>query len=368
MECSYESSPSPPPFPRTHIYEPNTKRSKDCCCCSRHNDHLLDRLFAEGYLADVHVYTNNGIIPAHSNILGMASPVMKQMLRKPKQRGSRWRSISIRGVPDHAVLIFLRFLYSSRFEEEEMNEYALHLMVLSHVFAVPTLKKICAGKLERSLLTTENVIDVLQLAELCDAPRLYLLCHRLIMDNFKAVSETEGWRIMRESNPDLEKALLEAVIEIDAKRKERRKKMEERKIYVQLHEAMEALVHICREGCRKIGPKDRKLRRNSMGPCRFPACRGLGSLVRHFAVCEKRFVGGCRHCKRMWQLLELHSRLCDQSQTCKVPLCSHFKDRVQLHSKKDEEIWKLLVRRVLEAKRFSRLPYSIEVSVSALAV
>jgi hypothetical protein len=31
--------------------------------------------------------------------------------------------------------------------------------------------------------------------------------------------------------------------------------MEENKMYLQLYEAMEALVHICRDGCRTIGAK-----------------------------------------------------------------------------------------------------------------
>ena len=98
----------------------------------------------------------------------------------------------------------------------------------------------------------------------------------------------------------------------------RRKK--ERKVYGQLCEAMEALVHICKDGCRTIGPHDKDLKANK-APCGFAACNGLESLIRHFAVCKPRVPGGCVHCKRMWQLLELHSRLCADSHACRVPLC-----------------------------------------------
>ena len=85
---------------------------------------------------------------------------------------------------------------------------------------------------------------------------------------------------------------------------------------------MEALVHICRDGCRTIGPHDKDLDENQ-GPCNFPACKGLESLVRHFAACKTRVPGGCVHCKRMWQLLELHSRMCSEPDICKVPLCRY---------------------------------------------
>ena len=96
-----------------------------------------------------------------------------------------------------------------------MNQFVLHLVVLSHVFVIPTLKNVCVQQLERGLLTTENVVDVFQLAKLFDAPRLCLLCHRMIVKNFKVVSATEGWKVMKQSNPRLEKELLESVIDAD---------------------------------------------------------------------------------------------------------------------------------------------------------
>lgn len=103
-------------------------------------------------------------------------------------------------------------------------------------------------------------------------------------------------------------------------RKDRVRKENERKTYVQLYEAMEALVHICKDGCRTIGPHDKVLQEDQ-APCEYMACKGLEALVRHFAGCKTRPSGGCIHCKRMWQILELHSRLCADSDNCKVPLC-----------------------------------------------
>lgn len=110
-------------------------------------------------------------------------------------------------------LIYLRCLRS--YEKEEMEEFVLHLLVLSHVFVVPELKKICENKLEQSFLTTENVVDIFQLALLCDAPRLSLICHRMIVTNFQEISTTEGWKAMKQSHPVLEKELLDSMVDVE---------------------------------------------------------------------------------------------------------------------------------------------------------
>ncbi|MFQ6633038.1 hypothetical protein Gotur_011107, partial [Gossypium turneri] len=174
---------------------------------------LWDSLFDGGYRADVTIKTDDGgIIYAHANVLGMASPVLRGMLKRAKGFGKK-RSISIHGVHQDAVRVFIRFLYSSRYKYEEMKEFVVPLLVLSHAYAVSSLKRVCEQQLEHGLLNLENVVDIFQLSLLCNAPRLTLISHRMILSNFKAVSATEGWKSMRNSHPGLEKELLESVIE-----------------------------------------------------------------------------------------------------------------------------------------------------------
>uniref|UniRef100_A0A803PEC1 BTB/POZ and TAZ domain-containing protein 4 n=2 Tax=Cannabis sativa TaxID=3483 RepID=A0A803PEC1_CANSA len=318
--CSTPQPPLPPPEPST-TYSKRSVMGGYHCISSATTD-LWDRLFDEGYRADVCVHTENGsIIYGHSNVLGMASPVLREMLKQARKHGHQ-RSISMLGVPSEAVRVFIRFLYSSCYAKEEMDEFALHLLVLSHVYVIPQLKRECERKIEHGLMmiNTENVVDIFQLALLCDAPRLSFVCHRMICNNFKSVSATEGWTAMKQSHPVLEKILLEFITDEDHRQKERVRNTKERQVYLQLCEAMEALVHICKDGCRTIGPHDKDFKVNQ-NPCNFAACKGLESLVRHFSSCKLRVPGGCIHCKRMWQLLELHSRLCADSDVCRVPLC-----------------------------------------------
>lgn len=245
-----------------------------------------------------------------------------------------------------------------------MNEYIMHLLLLSHAYVVPQLKRVCEWHLEHGLLTTENVIDVFQLALLCDFPRLSVISHRMIMKHFKELYATEAWTAMKKSHPFLEKELRDSVFIEENARKERIRKRNEERIYSQLYEAMEALVHICRDGCKTIGPHDKDLKPNH-ATCHYEACKGLESLIRHFAGCKLRVPGGCVHCKRMWQLLELHSRVCADSDQCRVPLCGNFKEKMEKQSKKDEVRWKLLVKNVLGSKKIGASPFFLPVTRSS---
>ncbi|CAO1944106.1 unnamed protein product [Urochloa humidicola] len=351
-QCHCSNAPDPPPLPGTS-YGARRSSSRKVKASSRVHEEVLDswdKLFLEGYQADLRVSTDAGTeILSHSCVLGVKSPVLRAIVEDATLKHG-FRCIRISGAPSEAVHVFIRFLYSSRFEQEQMKKHVLHLLALSHVFSVPSLKTVCIDQLERNFLSPDNVVDMLQLAELCDAPRLSLVCTRMIIGDFKTISLTDGWKLMRRVNPSLEQELLESLVEADTKKQERAKRMEEKKVYLQLYEAMEALIHICRDGCRTIGPRDQALKGSRAGVCKFPACKGIELLVRHFSGCRVRVPGGCANCKRMWQLLELHSRMCFTPDTCKVPLCRHFKEKMQHLGRKEETKWNLLVCKVLESR------------------
>jgi len=318
-----------------------------------------DRLFDEAYRADVEIHTDShdSVIYGHASILGFASPVFRSMFKKSRTK----HQVLIHGVPLEAVRTFIRFLYSSCYEEEQMEEHILSLLVLSHAFVVPQLKRECEYQIEHRLLNVDNVVDVFQLSLLCDAPRLGIICNRFILKCFDAASTSAGWKAMRASHPHLEKKLIVSLKIENNRRKEMMRKLTERKVYLELYEAMEALVHICRDGCSTIGPQGKVLK-GEQEPCRYEACKGLKSLLRHYFGCELRVPGDCTHCKKMWQLLELHSRICMDSNVCRVPSCRKIKHRIAKQSKKkkakkDEMKWKILVRKIMRAKSITGAPY-----------
>ncbi|KAI4343671.1 hypothetical protein L6164_010992 [Bauhinia variegata] len=307
---------------------------------------------------DVYIHTSAGArIPAHASILASVSPVLENIIDRPRKHRSSERIIQIHGVPCHAVAAFLGFLYFSRCTEEQLEKYGMHLLALSHVYLVPQLKQRCIKGL-RERLTVENVVDVLQLARLCDAPDLYIKCMKLLTNNFKSVEKTEGWKFLQRHDPWLELDILRFMDEDELRKKKSRKHRKEQSLYLELSEAMECLEHICTEGCTDVGPYDIELNKERRPCTKFATCQGLQILIRHFATCNKRIGGGCLRCKRMWQLFRLHSSICQHSDTCKVPLCRQIQMKIQQDKKKDDPRWKLLARKVAAARAVSSLSLS----------
>ncbi|CAH2038822.1 unnamed protein product [Thlaspi arvense] len=347
---STKNIPEPPPLPcitYQRFQASRRKPSSSSRLVPKEAVETWDKLFKEGIGADTYVETDNkSHFPAHTSILAAASPVMARLLNQSRDKKGK-SFLRIPGVPCEAVYMFIRFLYSSCYEEEEMNKFVLPLLVLSHCYSVPSLKRVCVEVLDQGWINKENVIDVLQLARSCDATRICFLCVSMVIKDFKSISSTEGWKVMRQADPLLEQELVEAVVEADARKQERRRKLEERKMYLELYEAMEALVHIYREGCGTIGPRCKALK-GSQTVCKFPVCKGVEGALRHFLGCNSR--ASCPHCKRMWQLLQLHSCICDDSDSCEVPLCWNIKEKMKKLSKKEESKWRLLAENVITAK------------------
>ncbi|KAI3512849.1 hypothetical protein L1887_20169 [Cichorium endivia] len=328
-----------------------------CRIPAPHPDHESDHVSGGSVETIVYILTSGGRrIPAHAKILASASPVLESVIDKPRKHWSSEKTIPILGVPCDAVEAFVRFIYSNKCSDEEMEKFGIHLLALSHVYLVPQLKKRCAKALIRRL-AIENVVDALQLARLCDAPDLYLKCMKLISNRFKAVEETEGWRFLQDNDPYLELEILKFIDEAESRIKRTRKHLQEQSLYFQLSEAMDCLQHICTEGCTSVGPYDKEPSKYRAPCSKFSTCEGLQHSIKHFANCKKRVNGGCIRCKRMWQLFRLHSSICEApDSTCRVPLCRQFKMKgQQLKNKKEEARWELLVRKVVAAKALSSL-------------
>ncbi|XP_023766267.1 BTB/POZ and TAZ domain-containing protein 1 [Lactuca sativa] len=156
-----------------------------------------------------------------------------------------------------------------------MEKFGIHLLVLSHVYLVPQLKSRCSKALIE-WLTIENMVDVLQLVRLCNAPDLHFKCVKLVSNIFKAIEKTEGWKFLQPNDPFLKLEILQVIDESESRSKKRRK---EQNLYLQLSEGMDCLEHICTEGCISVGPCNKEPTK-SMYLC---------SNCQHVKACNSRF-------------------------------------------------------------------------------
>ncbi|KAL8462046.1 hypothetical protein ACS0TY_033213 [Phlomoides rotata] len=62
--------------------------------------------------------------------------------------------------------------------------------------------------------------------------------------------------------------------------------------------------------------------------CQYPNYRKVKGLFRHGMLCKIRASGGCPLCKKMWYLLQLHSRACKES-VCTVPRYRDLKEHMR---------------------------------------
>lgn len=307
-----------------------------------------DKVLKEGIGADATVQTeDNYYLLAHSSVLSAASPVLANLLKQSKEQNGR-AFIKFSEVPYEPVYMFLRFLYSSCYDEDDMKKCVIPLMILSHIYSVPSLKRVCVDVLlEHGYINRDNVLDVLLLARSCDAARITFLCISTVIKDFESISPTESWKEVKSADPLIEREL-EAVVEAQTERRGRRVKLEEKKTYLELYEAVEALAHIYREGCVTIGPRDKPLVKGSQTVCQFRLCRGVECALRHFLGCKSR--ASCLGCKRVRQLFQLHACVCGDSDSCGVPLCRNLMEKVKI-SEKDESKWRLLAEKVTTAKK-----------------
>nr|VDD41637.1 unnamed protein product [Brassica oleracea] len=352
MSSTKMNIPKPPPLPRVTYQRLQASKTKPSSSSSRlvpkETVKTWDKVFRDGTGGDTNVQTeDNYYLLAHSSILSAASPVIANLLNQSRDKNGK-PYLKISGVPYQPVYMFLRFLYSSCYEEDEMKECVIPLIFLSHIYSVPSLKRVCVDVLDQEgYINKENVVDVLLLARACDAVRICFRCISMVVKDFESISPTEGWKEMIRSDPLLQQEV-EAVVEAQKERQERRVKLVEKKTYLELYETLEALVHIYREGCVTIGPRDKELRGGSETVCEFRFCKGVEGALRHFLGCKSR--ASCSRCKRLWQLFQLHACICDDgSDSCEVPLFRSLKEKMKIR-KRDESKWRLLAEKVMAAK------------------
>jgi hypothetical protein len=98
--------------------------------------------------------------------------------------------------------------------EDVVEKHGMQLLALSHAYQIGWLKKKCEIAIATEL-TPDRVIDVLKASKMCDAPRLYQQCMKLIIKEYGEVQKSDGWQFLRRYDPVLELEILENLEETD---------------------------------------------------------------------------------------------------------------------------------------------------------
>lgn len=96
---------------------------------------------------------------------------------------------------------------SSAQGKEAMEKYGVQVLVLAHKYRIGWLKRECEIEVGKEL-KPKCAIDVLQIARLCDASRLYQKCLSLISRDFDSVLKSDAWGFVQRNDPRLELQIL----------------------------------------------------------------------------------------------------------------------------------------------------------------
>ncbi|KAI8075475.1 uncharacterized protein B0P05DRAFT_547641 [Gilbertella persicaria] len=112
--------------------------------------------------------------------------------------------------PYEVVLVFLKYLYNDRLDENESCSNICHVLVLANMYLLHRLKKICCEQLYRQHLTIENCGLIFEKAIMAEETGLKLLTLDFMFRNLGYVLKSN---ILLQMSPNIRMEFLDAVPE-----------------------------------------------------------------------------------------------------------------------------------------------------------
>lgn len=164
-------------FGRTHyILRPTRMRTTSV----EQAQSSVARMLREDILTDITINAVGGSIRAHRAVLAARSPVFLSMFTHDL-REKELSTVDISDMSIDACQAFVGCLYGVATSEEELLVHRSELVVASDKYGVENLKKAC----EESMIvdvSTENLLERLQMAHTYSLPALKRTCVRLLVD------------------------------------------------------------------------------------------------------------------------------------------------------------------------------------------
>lgn len=172
----------------------------------------LGRLFASGQGVDYMFDVEGEEMGVHKIILEARSPVFRALLNTPMREGHDGKVV-IHDIKAPVFRVLLHYVYTDSLPDEHADAnldvaMAQHLLVASDRFELIRLRRICERRLCESV-DVETVATTLTLAEQNHADELKKVCLDFVSRNLGAVMQTDGYRHMTSSCPQLQAEILQ---------------------------------------------------------------------------------------------------------------------------------------------------------------
>jgi len=174
----------------------------------------LKELLNSGNGADCTVVVEEEEMKAHKIILEARSPFFAALLNSPMREGQEGRVV-IHDIKAPVFRMLLHFVYTDTLPEEQDGTtldvcMAQHLLAAADLYQLIRLRRICERRL-CDTVDTETVATTLTLAEQNHADELKKVCLDYVARNLGAVMNTDGYRHMTRSCPQLQAEILSTI-------------------------------------------------------------------------------------------------------------------------------------------------------------
>jgi RCC1 and BTB domain-containing protein len=129
---------------------------------------------------------------AHRGILARRSEHFKMMFGSG-MRESFEKEIELPEMRYEVFIRFLEFVYTDSVKELRADAVCVGLFIAADLYQCGRLKVLCEAVIKHSL-SSENVCKILQCSDDCCCEKLTAICMSFIVENFDAVSKTDGIR------------------------------------------------------------------------------------------------------------------------------------------------------------------------------
>ncbi|KAL7298845.1 hypothetical protein TKK_0008584 [Trichogramma kaykai] len=154
----------------------------------------LDSLLLSEEFSDVKLITSDdNDIPAHKNILAVASPVFRAMFTHDMLE-NKGNSVEITDTPYNILVEMLRFIYTGDIVSTK-TDTVLEILAVADKYQVDNLKIKCE-KILSANLSTKNAIEILSASQKYDAMDLESNVHNFLKLNSKSIIDPEKMKKM----------------------------------------------------------------------------------------------------------------------------------------------------------------------------
>ena len=172
----------------------------EASCTQRTEDILtgMKKMLSDSLHSDLTIKCGGEEFKVHKAVLASQSPVFRRMLESDMKE-QRTNVIEISDVDQAVISDMLAYIYTG--SVPNLDTLARELLNVANKYELSGLFTMCEREL-KSKISLENVIELLQLADLLDSSYLKKTCLNYISLNSGAVRSSEEWKQLKENSEE----------------------------------------------------------------------------------------------------------------------------------------------------------------------